>query len=68
MKSKLPVTRPVIKKMSSNKTAVKVSTKAEDLERKVQEMRENIAAKKIQRSWRQHQKDVSFSSSCETSI
>lgn len=50
-------------KLTGEKTPESVSLYSvsnPDLELKIQEMRENIAAKKIQRSWRQHQRNVSI--------
>ena len=48
-------------KSGSKKIITSCNRKISDLELKIQEMRENIAAKKIQRTWRHHQKYVSHS-------
>ncbi|KFM81167.1 hypothetical protein X975_10441, partial [Stegodyphus mimosarum] len=63
--SKLPVTKAgstfVVTKPIVHKSSVKQNQQSHmpaeiNVEEKIQEMRENIAAKKIQRSWRDHQK------------
>lgn len=60
-KSTLAPSVPKPVSVKSKKLITSSNRKDSDLELKAQEMRENIAAKKIQRTWRHHQKCVSHS-------
>lgn len=62
MKSSTPssASKTVVQKSIPRKSIISNNRRSLDIDRKVKEMRENNAAKKIQRSWREHQKSVSY--------